>query len=837
MHSPEAAPPRLKGISLRHRILLLVLGLGILPSALILAVTTFAASRAIRTRVLDTAGQTVQTQSQRLSDLVQGEVNRLRALAEQPRIAALAAGAPDAGAPASDHATDGAGSGQAIYLLGGDGPLGTLMGGEYRPGDDFPDSLVLATARRAFAFQPATAPFCLQGTEDAVDPLNIWAFVPVQRGGSGETLGWLAVRIDSNDFIGELKLIGSNEDAPLLALSSKSRPQGNEVETKEMREIVTANREIFSRASGEVTLASSRSIVYPYSRVTSLYNLTAAGLDPTSVIILQRAELDSATVALFYDVWQIALFIVVSIALIAVLGAWLSSRLVDPIMRLRAGFLRLEQGDLDYRIHLETGDEMEELARSVNRMAKTLQESYRNLADKLLELDEKAKQLTITHEIARAINRSLDLDILFRDISREFQHLVPSDQVALGLIDESGGELCFVYTYPEGPTGIARNRRVPLPGSLSEKCLESENVVVVRTNPEGGTPEEAALGQLGQVMLCVVPLRTTTEPIGVLLLIDSLRTSFRRQEIDILKRVSTSLATAIEHSKLYARQAGFATELERQVEQRTRDLKTAQEQLVRAERLAATGELAANFAHEINNPLSIIKNYLKLMNGTINRPVPSLEDIRAAREGIGIIGDEIDRIARIVSQLRKLHSPSAPEINPVNVNLELVRVVELFRQTFHEKQLTVETDLDPELDVAELCDDHLRQIVINLLRNAHDATETGGRIVVETKAHFPEKHLFAVRVRDNGIGIPPENLTKIFNPFFTTKNEKGSGLGLSVSYGLARNMGGRMEAASSPPGGALITLILPMNRGKGLDGVPGGDEKIIRSRGERIIIG
>jgi two-component system NtrC family sensor kinase len=126
--------------------------------------------------------------------------------------------------------------------------------------------------------------------------------------------------------------------------------------------------------------------------------------------------------------------------------------------------------------------------------------------------------------------------------------------------------------------------------------------------------------------------------------------------------------------------------------------------------------------------------------------------------------------------------------------------------------------------------------MINLLRNAYDAVAPGGKILIETIANAPEEGYFTVRVKDDGAGIAPENLKKIFNPFFTTKKEKGSGLGLSVSYGLARKMGGRIDAFSPEQGGAEFLIILPVTQ---LRQTPAEIPKtpLITRKGQRIIIG
>lgn len=839
IEADNTGEPRLGGMSLRRRILLIVLCLGFLPTAVILIVTATAAVQATRSYLIDDASARLQTLSQRLGDQIQGEAGYLRGMAEDEELSGYLSAVLDSEhepPPVPQQARVGLGT-RKVFVFTRAGVLGSISEYGFEPGDQPEDKGLHAAARDALGAGTAEPLFVLNrsvvpgGTPEA---LKLWVFAR-SRAESAEPWDppWLAMPMDTRAFFADLTLVSSSHDNRVSIVSPNAPDMFEEIPDAELAELVARHRQLFRTPEGVLELPSNSDVVYPYIRNAVMMNLgRGAGADST-LVITQRVDFGAPTVALFYSVWGIALFSVLLLAIIGFFGIWLSSRLVDPITTLRDGFVRLEGGDLDFRIELETGDEMQELARSMNAMAKTLRESYRNLADKVLELDEKAQQLTITYEIARAINRSLDLETLLHDIITEIRRLVPADQLTVGLLADDEGKLQFAFTHPVNSAIFPKGSSMALGGSFVERCLESGNLGVFHTNPHGDVAEEKALAALGAVTLCIVPLRTTTGPVGALVLVDTLRSAFRRQELDILKRVSASLATAVEHSRLYERQGRFATELEAEVRERTRDLREAQEQLVRAERLAATGELASNFAHEINNPLSIIKNYLKLVHGMLLRPRLSPDDLQAAKDSVTIIGEEIDRIARIVTQLRKLESPMTPEIRPVDVNQEINQLVELFRQTFREKDLRVETALDPALTACELCDDHLHQILINLLKNAYDATDTGGKITIESRGDAPDAGFLSVIVRDTGIGIPPENLNRIFTPFFTTKKEKGSGLGLSVSYGLARNMGGRIEAQSSGQGGAVLRVILPMRRPR----ESSEGKTPIRGQGERIIIG
>jgi len=624
----------------------------------------------------------------------------------------------------------------------------------------------------------------------------------------------------------------------MVLLSSRSGTWGSSAVAELIAEATLNKPDVFRLSAGTIEANSPEPRVFTYARIGVFNNMSRAAGDETSLLILQQVVLESATVALLYQAWQIALYGMLFVGAVGALGMWLSSRLVDPIMKLRDGFLQLESGDLDYRVSLRTGDELEELGRSMNKMAGTLQETYRNLASKLLELDEKAKELSTTYEIAKVINRSLNLPNLLRDITTEIRQLVECDQLALCLFREDDPRsLEVACTWPDKGAAWCPGEIIHLSDSIAARCLESGNTEAFRIKRPGTTADEIRLQASAAETLCVVPLRTKTGNVGVLLLTDTIHHEFRDEEVQILRQLSESLATAVEHGRLYEKQSRFAEELERQVEERTRALQAAHRQLVQTEKLAIAGELAANVAHEINNPLSIIKNYLTLLQDALLSPKPSSQDSEVVRDGTRIIGEEIDRIARIVDQLKKINAPVSHDIGMVEVNREITQLVELFRQTFYQKHLRVETDLDPQLGGALLCNDYLRQILMNLLRNAHDATNAGGTITIISRAQTPDKGLFAIRIRDTGCGIPKDNLNKIFDPFFTTKKDgKGTGLGLSVSYGLSRNMGGQLQVVSpvADKQGTEFSLILPIanaNADPDETGYP------VRRVGKKIMVG
>ena len=242
-------------------------------------------------------------------------------------------------------------------------------------------------------------------------------------------------------------------------------------------------------------------------------------------------------------------------------------------------------------------------------------------------------------------------------------------------------------------------------------------------------------------------------------------------------------------------------ELEARVEERTRQLREAQEQLVRQERLAVLGQLAGSVGHELRNPLAVISNavyFLKLTQPEADEKVREYLDIleRETRNADKIINDLLD-FARIKSVERA--AVPVPDL--------VRRVLERYPAPAN---IRLRLDLPPGLPPLYVDGRQIEQVLGNLVLNAYQAMEAeGGELaVISEQLSVNSEQWLRITVKDTGPGIPPENLPKLFEPLFTTK-ARGIGLGLAVSKRLAEANGGRIEVQSTPRQGAAFTLILP----------------------------
>jgi len=237
-----------------------------------------------------------------------------------------------------------------------------------------------------------------------------------------------------------------------------------------------------------------------------------------------------------------------------------------------------------------------------------------------------------------------------------------------------------------------------------------------------------------------------------------------------------------------------------EVEQALARLKQAQEDLVRSERLAATGKMTAQLSHEINNPIhniqSLLESSLRKVDGT-------------ARELIALALEEVTRMAKLTWQMLELYRGSMVEIERVPVDLN-----ELLHSVLKENEPAlasqgIETSIESTNGASCVLGsrDKLKQVFLNLILNARDAMPQGGTLTFRLRESNNRVH---VDVSDTGIGIPQENLGKIFDAFFTTKKEvSGVGLGLSVTYGIIQQHHGTITVSSTPGKGTTFHIVLP----------------------------
>ncbi len=232
-----------------------------------------------------------------------------------------------------------------------------------------------------------------------------------------------------------------------------------------------------------------------------------------------------------------------------------------------------------------------------------------------------------------------------------------------------------------------------------------------------------------------------------------------------------------------------------------------QEQLIQAEKLTSLGQMAASIAHEINNPLTGVLFYTQLLIKRIGGDNIAKETIL---DNLSKMETELIRSTKLTRNLLDFARQSPPTLSEVNVNDILNRAIDLTAFSVEKQPIQVIKEFAPSLPKLTADFNQLQQVFTNLILNAFQAMPEGGRLILRTSTDNGE---FRIEVQDTGCGIPPQNMPKLFTPFFTTKKEvKGVGLGLAVSLGIIQRHGGRIEVQSKEGEGTTFTIRLPLKR-------------------------
>jgi signal transduction histidine kinase len=233
-------------------------------------------------------------------------------------------------------------------------------------------------------------------------------------------------------------------------------------------------------------------------------------------------------------------------------------------------------------------------------------------------------------------------------------------------------------------------------------------------------------------------------------------------------------------------------------------LEEAHAQVIQAGKMAVFGELGAGLAHDLKQPLASIRGFAQLMGRRLGNKDPEVE------RHLKLIIESVDHMNQIVAALKDFARKSSVEFREVDVNQVLERTCLLFEGQLRSRSVKLEVDLEKNLPSVRGEPNQLQQVFTNLLANARDALEPGGGTVRVRSQSLGGGDQVVISVTDNGPGIPPEHLAKIFSSFFTTKPEgKGTGLGLSITEGIVSDHGGRIDVSSRPSEATTFRIYLP----------------------------
>jgi len=327
---------------------------------------------------------------------------------------------------------------------------------------------------------------------------------------------------------------------------------------------------------------------------------------------------------------------------------------------------------------------------------------------------------------------------------------------------------------------------------LLRELMKKREVVLRDELGKTGSPSRAA--DLTERMSLLeaaisIPLTSKGSLIGMINLSQKpLPETYTREDVEWLTVLANQSAVALENRTL------------------SEALKKSRSHIRRADRLASLGILTAALAHEIRNPLVAIKTFTQLLP-------ERFDDEEFRNHFLRIVSGEVDRISTLINELLEFARPSDPKVEAEDVNAILDSIVLLVSSGTKKKHLHIVKDLSTNLPPVPIDREQIKQVFLNLLINAIDATAENGKITVKTRTFLRsnQEPYLQIEFTDTGCGIPAESLESIFNPFFTTKH-KGSGLGLSISNQIIRDHKGYIDVESQPNKGSSFYVNLPLRR-------------------------
>jgi two-component system NtrC family sensor kinase len=255
-----------------------------------------------------------------------------------------------------------------------------------------------------------------------------------------------------------------------------------------------------------------------------------------------------------------------------------------------------------------------------------------------------------------------------------------------------------------------------------------------------------------------------------------------------------------EKEALLQQQADLVQQSEERLRKQADEL---ERELIASGRLVPVRELTASMAHELNNPLGIILGFAQERLSDIDPSDPSYRTLQ-------IINEEATRCEMVVRDLLEFARPRSTEFVRTDVNQVIRKSLEQLSNRLHQEKVQLRNDVDAQLPHIDADPQQLQQLLVNLCSNALDAMSGGGILSIVAKLDAPEA--LSITVADNGFGIDADNLSKIFQPFFTAKKRRGLGLGLAICDRIVKAHGGSIAVESRPGDGTIFTLHLPLKR-------------------------
>jgi signal transduction histidine kinase len=444
-----------------------------------------------------------------------------------------------------------------------------------------------------------------------------------------------------------------------------------------------------------------------------------------------------------------------------------------------------------------------EIIKEMEADKKIIEHKYEEVSLLSQELKGKIKQLTAMQETGKAILSVLDLDQLLSVIMNLLFSVCQINRAIIMLVNEE--KQCLEYIHGAGVDdetfAAIKDYKVPL-HRVSNMLIRVTNTgraeYIHEIEGSSLKKDNILLRQGKPVSAFVVPLITRSKVIGVMATDGMEGKGVPKDTREILEIFAPQIAIAIENAKLY-----------RNLQDKIEELRHSQVLLSRAEKFSFLGHLAARLAHEIKNPMTAIGTFIQLL------PY-KYEDAEFRRDFYQIAMEETMRVNNLITELLDLVRPKESHFAYGDLHDLIEKMVLLISPQTRAKRIQVARHHDKTTEKIWMDSEKMKQTILNLLSNALEFTPQDGKIEITTKhnAENGDPRTISIEVSDNGVGIQPSDMNKVFDPYFTTKHKssmhKGTGLGLFISYQHVQDHRGTIEVKSRVNGGTTFRIIIPV---------------------------
>ncbi|WP_370263567.1 PAS domain S-box protein [Limnobacter sp.] len=415
-------------------------------------------------------------------------------------------------------------------------------------------------------------------------------------------------------------------------------------------------------------------------------------------------------------------------------------------------------------------------------------------------------RMNLLNEITRAIGARDDLASIYQVVSRSIERELPADFSLTAAYDPDAQTITFMSmgenTEPmAAEIGFFLHQPVPARGVHLARAIAGEFVYQPNLGSSFCLTGEDMHGKAGLDSMVLAPLMKDGKVLGVIAVARRGLNAFSQEELDFLRQLA-------EHVGLALAQTSLLKELQSAYD----NLQQTQQLVLQQERLRALAEMAGGIAHDINNAISPVTLYTDAL---LNSEVGLSERGKKQLSTIQLAIEDVSRTVERMSQFSRGRA-DLPTLSPINIAQICEQCRELTRARWHDMPqksgLRIAFNLECETGIppVEAPESELREALINLIFNAVDALPTGGRIVLKAQMKTCEKQSWlCLSVQDNGIGMSEETRKRCLEPFYTTKGERGTGLGLAMVYGIVQRMQGKVDVDSRVGEGTTVTLCLP----------------------------